>query len=152
VPPQQGGYVPPQQGGYVPPQQGGYVPPPPGAQYAAAPGLQENAASALCYILGFITGIIFLVMAPYNQNRNIRFHAFQSIFFSAAAFALSLIFSMFVWNLAYGVGMWGLITMLYLCIRLAMFALWIFVMFKAYQGQKFMLPIIGPLAEKQANS
>lgn len=125
---------------------------PPQAQYAAAPGLQENVASALCYILGFITGIIFLVMAPYNQNRTIKFHAFQSIFFSAAAFVLSLVFSMIMWNLAYGIGMWGMITMVYLLIRLALFALWIFVMFKAYQGQKFMLPIIGPIAEKQANS
>src|SRR5690242_13181818 len=53
-----------------------------GAQPAAAPaaGIGENGASALCYVLGFITGIIFLVLDPYNKNRNVRFHAFQSIF------------------------------------------------------------------------
>ena len=43
-------------------------------------GMTDNVASALCYALGFITGILFLVLAPYNQNRMVRFHAFQSIF------------------------------------------------------------------------
>jgi uncharacterized membrane protein len=129
-------------------QQQGYPPP----QYAAAPGLQENVASALCYILGFITGIIFLVLAPYNQNRNIKFHAWQSIFFSGAVIAVGIVFSMFIWNIGYGFGLWTLITMVYLVFRLAMFVLWLYVMFKAYNGQKFMLPVIGPIAEKQANS
>ena len=41
-------------------------------------GLTDNVAAALCYALGLITGILFLVLAPYNQNRTIRFHAFQS--------------------------------------------------------------------------
>ncbi len=44
------------------------------------PGLSINGASALCYLFGFVTGIIFLVLAPYNQDRRVRFHAFQSIF------------------------------------------------------------------------
>src|SRR5438270_14094327 len=51
----------------------GYPPPPP---VATSGGLQENVAAALCYALGFITGILFLVLEPYNKNRNIRFHAF----------------------------------------------------------------------------
>ena len=42
--------------------------------------MTDNMAGALCYLFGFITGILFLVLAPYNQNRDIRFHAFQSIF------------------------------------------------------------------------
>src|SRR5579864_7424213 len=53
---------------------GAYAPP------AAAAGMTDNMAGALCYLFGFITGILFLVLAPYNQNRNIKFHAFQSIF------------------------------------------------------------------------
>src|SRR5258708_349305 len=74
----QSSQVPPpyQQG---PPQQpygGGYQPGPPGG------GMQENVASLLCYVLGWITGIIFLVMDPYKNNRNIKFHAWQSIIFS----------------------------------------------------------------------
>src|SRR5450755_1988982 len=49
------------------------------ASFEAA-GLNDNVASALCYLFGFITGIIFLLLGPYNRNRTIRFHAFQSIF------------------------------------------------------------------------
>jgi uncharacterized membrane protein len=150
-PPPPPGYNPPPPG-YGQPGYGqqGYAPPP--QQYAAAPGLQENVASALCYIVGFITGILFLVLAPYNQNRNIKFHAWQSILFSAVAIAISIVFSMFVWGVGYGFGLFTLFTMVYLIFRLAMFVLWLFVMYKAYSGQKFMLPIIGAIAEKQANS
>jgi uncharacterized membrane protein len=55
-----------------------YVPPGPPPIQAA--GMSENVAGALCYLVGLITGIIFLVIAPYNQNKFVRFHAFQSIF------------------------------------------------------------------------
>src|SRR5579875_1368654 len=60
-----------------------------GAAASAAPAqaLGTNLASALCYLLGFITGIIFLVLSPYNQNKTIRFHAFQSIFLNVGVFA-----------------------------------------------------------------
>ena len=51
-------------------------------------GLSENAAGAICYLFGFITGILFLVLAPYNQNRNVKFHAFQSIFLNLGWFVL----------------------------------------------------------------
>ena len=54
------------------------------AAAVAAPGMSENVAGALCYLLGLVTGIIFWVLAPYNQNRFVRFHAFQSIFFHVA--------------------------------------------------------------------
>src|SRR5579872_1694089 len=70
---------PPMGAGAVPPP-----PPPPGYMPQGAPasaGLTDNSAAALCYLFGLITGILFLVLAPYNQNRNIKFHAFQSIFF-----------------------------------------------------------------------
>ena len=50
----------------------------------ASVGMTDNMAGALCYLFGFITGILFLVLAPYNQDRNIRFHAFQSIFLNIA--------------------------------------------------------------------
>src|SRR6202158_5096322 len=59
---------------------------------AAPAGLTENAAAALCYVLGLITGILFLVLAPYNQNRLIRFHAFQSIFLHVVCIVVWLAF------------------------------------------------------------
>src|SRR6202167_646854 len=57
------------------------LPPPTGAPSL---GMTDNMAGALCYLFGFITGILFLVLAPYNQDRNIRFHAFQSVFLNIA--------------------------------------------------------------------
>src|SRR5581483_12059622 len=69
---------------------GGYVPP--AATAAPAQGLETNVASALCYLLGLVTGIIFLVIAPYNQNKTVRFHAFQSIFAHIAVIVLWILF------------------------------------------------------------
>jgi hypothetical protein len=66
----------------------GAVPPAAAPQYAAsAPasaGMSENTASGLAYIMGLITGILFLILEPYNKNRAVRFHAFQSIFLNIA--------------------------------------------------------------------
>src|ERR1700681_2740972 len=53
-----------------------------------AAGLTDNVASALCYALGFITGILFLVLEPYSRNRKIRFHAFQSIFLNVVCIVI----------------------------------------------------------------
>jgi uncharacterized membrane protein len=138
-----------------------YAPPPPPQQpqyqqqygqpqYAApaASGLQDNVAGALCYLATFITGIIFLVIAPYNQNKFIRFHAFQAIFFAVAWFvfwiALTVVSMVLPWSVS---AMLGLVSML---VWLASVGLWILLMVKAYQGQKFKLPVIGDMAEKQA--
>ena len=63
-----------------------YNPPPPVA--ATAGGLTDNIAGALCYLVGFVTGILFLVMEPYSKKPFVRFHAFQSIFFCVAWIAL----------------------------------------------------------------
>src|ERR1700674_2799139 len=63
---------------------------------AAAPGLQPNLAGALCYLMGLITGIFFLVADPYKQDRFVRFHAFQSIFLSVAWFAIYFALSIFL--------------------------------------------------------
>ena len=115
------------------------------ASAASAPaGLTENAAAALCYVLGLITGILFLVLAPYNQNRLIRFHAFQSIFLTVAWIAMRIVV-LFMWAVS-----GTLMLFVSPLIWLAFFVLWIVMIIKAYQGQKLVLPIIGPLAEKQA--
>src|SRR4051812_42911023 len=60
----------------------------PGSQSVQAAGMTDNVAGALCYVLGVITGILFLVLAPYNQNKFVRFHAFQAIFFHLAFIGL----------------------------------------------------------------
>src|SRR5213593_3189320 len=48
----------------------------------ATAGMQDNVAGGLCYLLGLITGVLFLLLEPYNKKREVRFHAFQSIFLS----------------------------------------------------------------------
>jgi uncharacterized membrane protein len=127
------------------------APNPGGAPYAAATpaGLTDNVAGALCYALGLVTGILFLVLAPYNQNREIRFHAFQSIFYSVFAIALGFVFGF----MAILSGGWTLFLLpIFWLIRIGLFVLWLVLIIKAYQGQKLVLPIIGPLAQQQAGS
>ena len=113
---------------------------------AASGGMQENVASALCYALGFITGILFLVLEPYNRNRTIKFHAWQSIFYSVAYVILNILIG-FLWAATWA---WGSMFMLWTLVRLGFFVLWIVLMYKAYNNQRFKLPVIGDLAEKQA--
>ena len=115
--------------------------------------LSENVASALCYLVGFITGIVFLVLEPYNRNRNVKFHAWQSIFLNVGMIALMIglsILSIILGAISLGI-LTILMTVVMLVIYLGFFGLWLFLMWKAYNGQKLVLPIIGPLAESQAN-
>lgn len=134
-----------------PPGAQAYAPPPGAQPYAAAPaagGLTENLAGALCYILGLITGVLFLVLAPYNQSKFVRFHAFQAIFFHVGWIGLWIV------EMIISIAMpWGLrlvASLMWLAIALGGLCLWLFLMYKAYNNERFKLPIIGDLAEKQA--
>lgn len=121
-----------------------------GAPTGTASGLADNAAAALCYSLGLFTGILFLLIAPYNRNRTIRFHAFQSIFLHIAAIVVSIGLSMVFGILGRIVGFWWSTAMLSPLMGLAFFGIWIYMMVTAYQGKKIVLPVIGRLAEQQA--
>ena len=101
-------------------------------------GLSESAASGLAYIT-IIPAIIFLVVAPYNQSAKIRFHCWQSISLGIVAFALGVIgiIPILGW-LIFFVGMLGL------------FIVWIICVIKAFGGESFVIPLIGPFAAKQA--
>jgi uncharacterized membrane protein len=107
---------------------------------AAAGGLSENAACGLAYVT-IIPAIIFLVMEPYNRNKNIKFHAFQCLGLAVAAIAFSMI--MIIPILGWIIGILG---------HLTVFVLWIVCLIKAFSGSRFKLPIIGDFAEKQANA
>ena len=124
---------------------GAAVPPPSATPGAAAAGMTDNAASALCYVLGLVTGILFLVLAPYNQNKTIRFHAFQSIFLNVGWILFWMVFNIVFAAL-------HLFSLLFLSslISLAFFVLWIYMIITAYQGKTVVLPVIGPIAQKQA--
>ena len=125
-----------------------YSPPP------AAAGMSDNLASALCYVVGLVTGILFLVLQPYNQNRTIRFHAFQSIFFHIGWiifwFGLHIVLSAMGYSLLGA--LFGLLSLLIsLVIGLGGFLLWLFLMYRAYNNNPLVLPIIGPIAQQQAD-
>jgi len=109
-------------------------------------GLSDSAASGLAYIT-IIPAIIFLIVPPYNQKPLIRFHSWQSIFLFIAwiVIHIALMFlgmmpfiGWFVWPLRMLVG-------------LGLFILWVIVLIKAFNGERFKIPVIGDFAEKQAN-
>jgi uncharacterized membrane protein len=102
-------------------------------------GIKPNVAGLLCYLVGWITGLIFLLIE--KESKFVRFHAIQSISIYVVLFVVYLIF-MFIPVI-------GLIIDILLGI--VMFVLWILLMYKAYEGEKFKLPFIGDFAEKQAN-
>lgn len=110
-----------------------------------------NVASALCYLFGLITGIIFLVLAPYNQDKTVRFHAFQSIFWNLSFFVI-YIAVMIISTIAVAIlSVFGMLFYLLLfVVWLAFMVSWLYLMWKAYNNQRVVLPIIGPLAERQA--
>jgi uncharacterized membrane protein len=131
----------------------------PGAGYAQpqaaagpqAAGLEENVVCALCYAVGILTGIVFLVLAPYNQNKLVRFHAFQSIFVWAGLLLIGIGLSIASFILVLIPVLGGILNMLlYAAFGLGALALWIMLMYKAYNREKWVLPVVGPLAEKQA--
>jgi uncharacterized membrane protein len=119
----------------------------PASPTAAAGGMTDNVAGMLAYIT-IIPAIIFLVMEPYNKNRFIRFHSWQCLFFAGALFVLHFGLSIFTF-----VPFMAVITFpLHLLVTIGGFVLWIILLMKANQGQMYKLPVIGDLAEKQANA
>jgi uncharacterized membrane protein len=118
-----------------------------GPAMQASGAMADNVASTLCYVLGLITGIIFLVLAPYNKNPLIRFHAFQSIFLHVACIVV-----MIGLNLVLSIlHLWGMFFMGSL-FWLACFVLWIYMLLQTYQGKTIVLPVIGPIAQQQAGN
>lgn len=99
-------------------------------------GLTANVAAALSYVLGFITGIVFLLT---SKDKYVRFHAWQSTITSIGVVVL---------NFVLGLTISGLL--LVPLIGLGSLILFIVLIVKAYQGEKFKLPIIGDYAEKNA--
>jgi uncharacterized membrane protein len=118
---------------------------PAAAVAAASPtaGLEENVAGLLCYILGWVTGLIFLLI---DKRPFVKFHAAQSIAMSIAVFVLYFVLGVFI-GVLHVMHLGLLALLLYPLLGLALFALWVFVMYKAYLHEKFKLPIIGNLVE-----
>lgn len=116
-------------------------------------GLTMNLAAALSYALGPITGILFLVLEPYKNDRLVRFHAMQSIFFGVACIVFAIVWSILVGILVSIAGFWVLTVdvPLRLLIGLGIFGFWLYLMFQAYSEREFRIPWLGDLAAKQVH-
>jgi uncharacterized membrane protein len=103
-----------------------------------ASGLTENFEAMLCYLFGWVSGLVFFLIEKYNKF--VRFHAMQSLITFAGLLVINIVLGaipVLGWIVA--VFLWP-VTLI----------LWIFLMYKAYKGEKFKLPIVGDMAEKQA--
>ena len=127
------------------------VPPSPSPVPPAQSGLSDNSAGGLAY-LTFIPAIIFLVMEPYNRNRFIKFHAWQEILLTGlyVVWAIIRLILVFVMPHIFGLGL--LSFLIGMVVGLAFFIVWLIALIQAFNGKKFMIPVIGAIAEKQANS
>ncbi len=104
-------------------------------------GMEQNLEGLLCYLVGWITGIVFLIVE--KENQFVRFHAIQSIVTFGAYTVVSVLVSI-VFGFIPFVG--AAISWL---IGVAALILWILLMVKAYQGKMYKLPVAGDFAEKQ---
>jgi uncharacterized membrane protein len=128
--------------------QGGAVAVPPTAASPTA-GIEENVAGLLSYILGWITGLIFLLI---DKRPFVKFHAAQSIAFNIAIVAVYIAFGIvgFVVTMigaAIHLPIGFFMVFLWPIIGIGVLIAWIFVMYKAYSHEKYKLPIIGDIVE-----
>jgi len=98
-------------------------------------GFDANVAAALSYLVGFVTGIIFLVVE--KENRFVRFHALQSTLVFAGMVAVNILLQI--------VPLLGQLLFIFIILPVSAI-LWLLLMFKAYQGEEFKLPLVGQVA------
>lgn len=101
-------------------------------------GLDPKLSAMLAYLLGLVGGIVFYVI---SKDSYVRFHAMQSIMFFAAVAVIYVAFIILGFIMP-------LLLVLSWIIYLGLLAIWIVMLVKAYQGDRFKLPIIGDMAEK----
>ena len=100
-------------------------------------GIPANVAAALAYVFGALSGVVILILE--RDNSFVRFHAWQSIITFLGALVVSLLLSSFpvvgwLLNIGFSTGL---------------LAIWVLLIFKAFTGEKFKLPYVGEIAEKQ---
>lgn len=106
-------------------------------------GLEANIAGLLCYVLGWITGLVFYLLE--KENKFVRFHAMQSIVSFGALTVVGIVFSVLSAIPFIGILFW----LLDILLSLLVVVLWVVLMVKAYQGQTYKLPVAGNFAEQQ---
>jgi uncharacterized membrane protein len=121
--------------------------PAPGVAAPAPAATSDNLVGMIAYFTIF-PAIILLLIDPYNKSRFVRFHAFQSIFFGVGWICLWIVL-----RIVLHIPFFGWLTFfLWPLVWLAGFIVWVILVIKANQGQMYKLPVIGDMAEKQANA
>lgn len=138
----------------VTPSTGAAVQPAPSANTTTGTGMANNGAACLSYLLGWITGLIFLLLDPYKNDKFVRFHAFQSIFLDVAFIAawIGLWIVGFVLTLISRGLFAPLMFLIWMVVLFGFIGLRIYMMVKAYGNQQVKLPFIGDFAAKQAGN
>ncbi len=98
-------------------------------------GFDANVAAALSYLVGFVTGIVFLLVE--KENKFVRFHAMQSTLVFTGIVAVDILLQI--------VPILGALIVNFVVIP-ASALLWLLLMYKAYQGEEFKLPLVGQMA------
>jgi uncharacterized membrane protein len=101
-------------------------------------GLDANVAAALAYAMGWVSGLVFYYFE--QENQFVRFHALQStIVFGALSVA---------WMIALSIPLLGWLIA-FVVIPPVSAMLWLFLMYKAYQGERYKLPGVGDMVEQR---
>ena len=95
-------------------------------------GLNKNTSGALAYVLGPVTGVVFLVI---EKDKFVRFHAAQSVVVFGALFVLQWVFGLTI-----------ILLPLVPLISLLGFVLWLLLIYKAWQGDEWEVPVLGKYA------
>jgi len=135
---------PPPGQGYPPqPPPPGYYPPP-GYGQPADPGMQPNIAALLCYVLGWLTGLIFFFI---DKRPFVRFHAMQSILVFGGINIAQILLS---WVLFPALRLWAIAAAISGLISIGSLVLWILLMVKAYGNEWYKLPYVGDIAMQKS--
>jgi len=106
-----------------------------------ASGLDANVAAALSYLVGFVSGAIFLVVE--KDNRFVRFHALQSTVFFLGVVIVDVLLGV--------IPLLGFLMFVFIVIPVSA-VVWLLMIYKAYQGEEFKLPLIGQWAADRVGS
>jgi uncharacterized membrane protein len=107
---------------------------PPQHTEKTAIGLDANLAAALSYFV--VPGVVFLLIE--KENKFVRFHALQAVLLFAAFIVVDILLQVMVPIL-------GFLVFLFFLLPVT-FVLFLVLMFKAYQGEDFKLPLVGKMA------
>ncbi len=113
-----------------------------GEDSGGAGAMAPNVVNALCYVLGPLTGMLFLAWSPHNQSKQVRFNALQSIFFFCVFVLLLFSSGIFLPK--------GLRDIVGRTLNLTGMICWLYIMWRTFRGDKVVIPLIGDAAERNS--